>query len=85
MNTNYDIARRILNDNREALDRLAEGLIVWETLDYEQVRDLVDGKDIGVPLRGKSKSTGPETNEGETVVDETKKEVGIDDKKVQPA
>ncbi len=47
---NYNLATEILNNNREALDRVAEGLIVWETLDYQQVKDLVDGKDIGVPI-----------------------------------
>ncbi len=47
---NHQQALKILNDNREALDRLAEGLIVWETLDFAQVKDLVDGKDIGVPI-----------------------------------
>ncbi|MCF8059644.1 MAG: ATP-dependent zinc metalloprotease FtsH [Bacteriovoracaceae bacterium] len=47
---NYKLAIDILNTNREALDRVAEGLIVWETLDFQQVQDLVDGKDIGVPI-----------------------------------
>jgi len=47
---NHEVAAKILHDNREALDRIAEGLIVWETLDLKQVTDLIDGKDIGVPL-----------------------------------
>tara|TARA_R110002072_G_scaffold64203_8_gene159927 strand:- start:13841 stop:15730 length:1890 start_codon:yes stop_codon:yes gene_type:complete len=47
---NYEIAVSILNDNREALNRIAEGLIVWETLDSKQVKDLVEGVDIGVPI-----------------------------------
>ena len=47
---NHALATRILHENREALDRLAEGLIVWETLDFEQVDKLVKGEEIGVPL-----------------------------------
>ena len=47
---NHQMATKILNDNREALDRLGEGLIIWETLEYSQVKDLVDGKDIGMPI-----------------------------------
>lgn len=47
---NYNQAMQILKDNRDALDRLAEGLIIWETLDHKQVADLVAGKDIGIPL-----------------------------------
>lgn len=47
---NHKIAQKILEDNRDALERVAEGLIVWETLDFAQVQDLVDGKDIGMPI-----------------------------------
>lgn len=47
---NYDKAMNILRANREALDNLSEALIVWETLDMQQIQDIVDGKDIGVPL-----------------------------------
>ena len=47
---NYQIAMKILKKHRKALDRLANGLIVWETLDKQQVEDLVAGKDIGTPL-----------------------------------
>ena len=47
---NYKLAIKILKDNRDALDRLAEGLIVWETLDVDQVNKLVKGEDIGIPL-----------------------------------
>jgi cell division protease FtsH len=47
---NHQLATKILNEKREALDRIAEGLIIWETLEYKQVKDLVDGKDIGSPI-----------------------------------
>jgi cell division protease FtsH len=47
---NYKQAIQILKDNESALERIAEGLIVWETLDFQQVKDLVEGKDIGVPI-----------------------------------
>ena len=47
---NYKHAMKILTDNRDALDRLAEGLILWETLDFKQVQALVKGEDIGAPL-----------------------------------
>ncbi|CAM9745790.1 unnamed protein product [Chrysoparadoxa australica] len=47
---NYKQAIQILKDNEAALERVAECLILWETLDYQKVKDLVDGKDIGVPI-----------------------------------
>lgn len=69
VNENYKIAFKILEDNRAALDRIAEALIVWETLDFEQVKDLIVGKDIGKPLEEKQNSgikieENTETKEG---------------------
>ncbi len=74
---NYEKAITILKENREALDRLAEGLIIWETLDSKQVQDLVDGKDIGVPLI-KTPPEGSEDNKDnkETVVEKTSEDSG---------
>jgi len=47
---NYDVARTILMDNKEALNLLSEKLILWETLDGYQIDELLAGKDIGVPM-----------------------------------
>lgn len=48
---NYKIALNILKSNRDALDRLAHALVTWETVDFQQVKDVIAGIDIGVPLR----------------------------------
>jgi len=70
---NYETAIGILKDNSEALERLAEGLIVWETLDYKQVKDLVDGKDIGVPIiNDPPKGDDQGGNEAKTVEEDSK-------------
>jgi cell division protease FtsH len=47
---NYDLAKQILIDNREKLDALSEALIVWETLDAQQIDEIMAGKDIGLPM-----------------------------------
>ena len=47
---NFKLAKKILTDNKENLVRLGETLILWETLDAQQVKDIVAGKDIGVPV-----------------------------------
>ncbi len=47
---NYELSGKILADNRKALERIADGLIIWETLDKFQIDDLIAGKDIGLPL-----------------------------------
>ena len=46
---NYDIAKDILQKNIDALHKITEALVLWETLDAEQIRDIVAGKDIGKP------------------------------------
>ena len=77
---NYKIAMKILEDKRDALNRLAEGLIVWETLDFSQVQDLVDGKDIGIPIiNEKPVEVEPiSTSEGTTVGEQIDKVTGKD-------
>lgn len=46
---NYRQAINILKEHREALERVSEALMIWETLDIKQVQMIVDGKDIGQP------------------------------------
>lgn len=46
---NYEVALKILNEQKVALIRLSEALILWETLDSDQVRKVVKGEDIGKP------------------------------------
>lgn len=74
---NYKVAMKILEDNREALERVAEGLIVWETLDFSQVQDLVNGKDIGMPIIKDTPEPAPEAKSEE--VAETKSASNGDD------
>jgi cell division protease FtsH len=42
--TNYDRARKMLEEHRPALDRIAEELLAREVLDAEQVRKIVSGE-----------------------------------------
>jgi len=61
----YDEARRVLGEQGQALNRIAEALLVHETLSAEQVESLV----LGEPLR-----VAPETSEGGRVAEETESE-----------
>lgn len=76
INRNYQQARQILLDKKDALIRISEALIVWETLDRKQIDDLVEGKDIGVPiLTGKDKDQGKDDkSKGKESKDDTKGE-----------
>ena len=55
---NHQLALDILTENRATLERLAEALIVWETLDFEQIKAIADGKDIGQPQLNKNGDKG---------------------------
>lgn len=56
---NYEVSKRILQENMEALHRLTEALVLWETLDADQIRDIVAGKDIGAPVMSKKPTDIP--------------------------
>lgn len=66
VHTNYEVAKKILNDNVDALHRVAIALVEWETLDAEQIRNVVAGKDIGKPELSK-KPAEPSAPEGTVV------------------
>jgi ATP-dependent metalloprotease len=42
-------ARKLLEDHREELDRLAKALVEYETLDYQEIMDVLAGKPISRP------------------------------------
>jgi cell division protease FtsH len=44
--SNYDKARNLLESHRDALDRIAEALLLREVLDAEQVRRIVAGQPL---------------------------------------
>jgi cell division protease FtsH len=83
IDTNYRLAIKILKQNKDALDRLAEGLILWETLDFEQVKSLIAGDDIGAPLVEKKPiKTEPPKEDIVTNVNDTEKKSDNDDKPI---
>ncbi len=63
---NYRQALNILKSNRDGLDRLAQALVAWETIDFQQVKDVIAGIDIGVPLRPEKKTDDQEKKETPT-------------------
>ncbi|MEJ8574090.1 ATP-dependent zinc metalloprotease FtsH [Microbaculum marinum] len=80
VNTGYETAKKVLTENLNDLHIIANGLLEYETLSGDEIRDLLDGKppirdtDIGsdtskpkssaVPKAGKSKPSGEEPDAG---------------------
>jgi cell division protease FtsH len=71
---NYEKAKSILQENIDALHRIAHGLMLWETLDADQIRKLIAGEDIGQPIISKKPP-----------VTESSSDVGMVSGKVAPA
>jgi cell division protease FtsH len=51
--SNYERAKSILQERSDDLKRVAEALIVWETLDADQIKRIIAGEDIGQPIISK--------------------------------
>ncbi len=46
IDTSYNVAKKILTDNRSQLEKIAQSLLELETLSGEEITDLLAGKDI---------------------------------------
>ena len=51
----YSVARRILEDNRDKVEVMAKALLDWETIDADQIEDIIAGRPPRPPKPG---STG---------------------------
>ncbi|MEN9763476.1 MAG: ATP-dependent zinc metalloprotease FtsH [Pseudomonadota bacterium] len=51
----YSVARRILEDNRDKVEAMAKALLDWETIDADQIEDIIAGRPPRPPKPG---STG---------------------------
>ena len=40
----YALARRLIEDNRDKVEAMASALLEWETIDAEQIEDIINGK-----------------------------------------
>ena len=76
--TNYKRARKILTENKDLLHRMAEALLDVETIDSEQIKELLAGKKV-TPKKGerkaksKPKKKASETDKSAKKDDNTKK------------
>jgi cell division protease FtsH len=40
----YGLARKIIEDNRDKVETMAKSLLEWETLDSDQINDIMEGR-----------------------------------------
>jgi cell division protease FtsH len=71
----YDRATKILEDNREAMDRLVEALLEHESLDLEQMKRVIAGLPVDAPSAAPSTTDDGGSNEPEEVKERFKKPI----------
>ena len=62
----YALARQLLEDNRDKVEAMTKALLEWETIDAEQIDDIMDGKPPRPPkpTQGKPRSSKPDDSPG---------------------
>jgi cell division protease FtsH len=55
----YALARKIIEDNRDKVEAMAKALLEWETLDADQINDIMEGRPPRPPKPAQSNSSQP--------------------------
>ncbi len=55
----YHLARKLLEDNRDKVEVMAKALLEWETIDAEQINDIMEGKPPRAPKPVAAKPATP--------------------------
>ena len=64
----YALARRLIEENRDRIEAMAQALLEWETLDADQIDDIMEGraprapKPSSAPLRPKDRDDKPDAS-----------------------
>jgi len=66
LDAQYALSRRLLEENRDKVDVMAKALLEWETLDAEQVEDIMQNREPRLPKTGvpAKRSSGDNTSGG---------------------
>ena len=59
----YVLARKLIEDNRDKIEAMAKALLEWETIDAEQINDIMDGRPPRPP-KPTSAPTPPPSSQG---------------------
>jgi cell division protease FtsH len=60
----YGLARKLLEDNRDKVEAMTAALLEWETIDAEQIDDIMAGRSPRPPKPSQSSSTPPRDSGG---------------------
>ena len=52
LDAQYALSRRLLEENREKVEMMAKTLLEWETIDSDQINDIMEGREPRLPKAG---------------------------------
>ena len=58
----YALARKLIEDNRDKIEAMTKALLEWETIDADQIKDIMDGLAPRAPKPSQSVATPPKDN-----------------------
>ena len=59
----YNIARKLIEDNSDKMHAMANALLEWETIDADQIEDIMQGREPRPPKDYNDKNTGGKSDE----------------------
>jgi cell division protease FtsH len=66
IDTQYRLARKLLEDNRDKVEAMTKALLEFETIDADQIGDIMAGKPPRPPKPSGSQPTKPPANDSGT-------------------
>lgn len=62
LDTQYALSRKLIEDNRDKVELMAKTLLDWETIDSDQINDIMEGRDprqpkYGIPVKRATSDT----------------------------
>ena len=64
LDTQYVLSRRLLEENKDKVEKMAQALLEWETLDADQISDIMEGRDPRPPKTVPTKRSASDTPSG---------------------
>jgi cell division protease FtsH len=64
LDTQYALSRRLLEENRDKVEMMTKALLEWETIDAEQINDIMAGHDPKPPKAGTLTKRSPPGDNG---------------------
>jgi len=65
LDTQYALSRKLLEENRDKVEVMAKTLLDWETIDADQINDIMEGREPRLPKAGiPTKRSSPDNPSG---------------------